>query len=167
MKFSVSLFKFEIVSMVIRPILPDNCRLNWTFLRGRSKSPHQSLKKGSLKKSSLMMVDTWFSAAIIITDVTSSSLLLSVSLSLVSPADYYDILTRTQDAGAINVNTGELSWHRQTAEMRGWDPPMMSGPILWHSRNSMEIVRKSKEESWQLRDPLSRLSAVSAPPGSG
>ena len=62
------------------------------------------------------MVDTWFSVAIIITDVTSSSSLLSVSLSLVSPADYYDILTRTQDAGAINVNTGELSWHRQTGE---------------------------------------------------
>ena len=55
------------------------------------------------------MVDTWFSAAIIITDVTSNSLLLSVSLSLVSPADYYDILTHTQDVGAINVNTGELS----------------------------------------------------------
>lgn len=54
------------------------------------------------------MVDTWFSAAIIITDV-SSSFLLSVSLSLVSPADCYDVLTRARDVGAINVNTGELS----------------------------------------------------------
>ena len=37
---------------------PEICLLNWTVLKGMSKSAHQSLKKGSLKKSSLTTVET-------------------------------------------------------------------------------------------------------------
>ena len=48
--------KSNFVQMNHFSIRPEFCLLNWTVLRGMSKSAHQSLKKGSLKKSSLMTV---------------------------------------------------------------------------------------------------------------
>ena len=58
------------------------------------------------------MVDTWFSAAIIITDVQVSLFYNDVCVSLVFLAnccDVLNLLTAAQDAQAINVNTAELS----------------------------------------------------------
>ena len=54
-----ALMLFKMVQFQTLALIPDIWRLNWTFLMGRSKSAHQSLKKGSLKKSSLTMVDTF------------------------------------------------------------------------------------------------------------
>ena len=69
----------KLVHIQTLSLVPDIWRLNWTFLMGRSKSAHQSLKKGSLKKSSLTMVDTFVCLSAM---ALLESGLLSMSLSV-------------------------------------------------------------------------------------
>ena len=53
---------------------PEICLLNWTVLKGMSKSAHQSLKKGSLKKSSLTTVETDWAIFALLTSPSQTSL---------------------------------------------------------------------------------------------